>query len=277
MKPQDKRKILIALMVAAGLATLGCVVGMFFVSDHYSVEFVGPSGMGLVGLLLASFAAFMCLHHPFWKFPALAGMAVAAIFMFFHPFAMFLHVHSYSHHSFKTDLFHLCERIDGFGFTLVGLLCLVPFVMAPRIKSSVRLLQLAVALSCLLLFVYFQGHIWKIISYPDLIDKAATAIGIFAVAGIFVVFLLNQFFGIKIKNPVTYSAATVHLQCPRCKTFQDVSEGESVCHVCNLRFKFEVEEPVCAKCGYNLYNLTGSRCPECGTVFRAGINHNATA
>jgi len=55
----------------------------------------------------------------------------------------------------------------------------------------------------------------------------------------------------------------VELTCPRCRTSQTIRPGMARCSSCKLRIEVIVEEPVCA-CGYQLYQLTGATCPECG-------------
>jgi len=275
MKPQIKRIILIALLTITGLATLAILASCFlFNSDYRSEEFVMLSGMGLGFLVLISFAAFSCLYHHIWKFPALAGMIVSTLLMFLHPLVALMGT---TRSSYNDPLFHLISRLDGTGFTLAGLLCLIPFVMAPNIKLLGRLLQLAVTASYLLIGIFFQIIIWN----EDLLGrdmvKFIFALFIFAIAGSIAISLLNKFFGIKIKVPVTYSSTTLHLQCPRCQTFQNLPEGDSTCQSCKLKFKIEIEEPTCPKCGYNLYYLTVPRCPECGTMLAPGSAGGSTS
>lgn len=55
----------------------------------------------------------------------------------------------------------------------------------------------------------------------------------------------------------------VRLACPKCGREQAHKAGGSRCAGCGLKFRIEVAEPVCA-CGYQLYGITGERCPECG-------------
>ncbi len=58
--------------------------------------------------------------------------------------------------------------------------------------------------------------------------------------------------------------ALIDLFCPRCKTRQSLSAGDSACHSCGLRISIKIEEPRCSGCGYLLYKIPGNTCPDCG-------------
>ena len=58
---------------------------------------------------------------------------------------------------------------------------------------------------------------------------------------------------------------SVKVTCPRCTTKTDAAVGRSRCGGCGLIFVLELAEPRCVKCEYNLLDLRGDRCPECGT------------
>ncbi|MHC4108500.1 MAG: hypothetical protein ACYSTY_10490, partial [Planctomycetota bacterium] len=55
----------------------------------------------------------------------------------------------------------------------------------------------------------------------------------------------------------------VDLACPRCGLRQRVPTGTTRCGRCRAWMKIDVDEPRC-ECGYQLYQLRGDRCPECG-------------
>lgn len=57
---------------------------------------------------------------------------------------------------------------------------------------------------------------------------------------------------------------TVDLTCPRCQRAQSVGVGQASCSQCGLKFKIDVYSPVCAKCGYVLYGIDLTACPDCG-------------
>jgi hypothetical protein len=52
-------------------------------------------------------------------------------------------------------------------------------------------------------------------------------------------------------------------QCPSCGTQQSFAAGGARCIKCGLKVNIEFAEPRC-ECGYLLYNLPGTVCPECG-------------
>ncbi len=58
---------------------------------------------------------------------------------------------------------------------------------------------------------------------------------------------------------------TVRLTCPRCASKVEAGVGTSRCQGCGLLFLIQLAEPRCVKCEYNLLDLKGDRCPECGT------------
>ena len=59
------------------------------------------------------------------------------------------------------------------------------------------------------------------------------------------------------------SKATLKLTCPKCGKQQRLDTGLVRCIGCKFAMIIELEEPRC-ECGYQLYNLQSSKCPECG-------------
>ncbi len=56
----------------------------------------------------------------------------------------------------------------------------------------------------------------------------------------------------------------IDITCPRCNTsIKAQSNKDSRCPSCKLRVRIEVKEPRCT-CGYLLYQLAATNCPECG-------------
>lgn len=51
--------------------------------------------------------------------------------------------------------------------------------------------------------------------------------------------------------------------CPKCEYWQSLPTGPGSCANCKALLVIEIEEPRC-ECGYLLYQLISSNCPECG-------------
>jgi hypothetical protein len=270
MNPLTKRYLLIALLSLTGLATVGVIAAMF-ASTGRSEEFAAVSGLGLGYLVVISLAAFASLDRPWWRIVAASGMALSVVMMLLHPlwaWAECNRVYSYTAGTMPTNYewYRLFERLNGTGLSTAGVLCLLAYVMSMKIKSFGLLLQVLTSVSMLLLYLVLQSAMWdwRIVTGRRE-EKLLFALFALTAAGVIVVAILNKFFGIKIANPITYTATTLQLLCPRCHKNLELPAGESACQYCKLKFKIEVEEPLCPTCGYNLHNLTTPRCPECGT------------
>lgn len=61
-------------------------------------------------------------------------------------------------------------------------------------------------------------------------------------------------------------ASSVKLECPRCSLSQSIAVGASgaLCSQCKLHIAVIVREARCGECGYELRDLKGTTCPECG-------------
>jgi hypothetical protein len=81
--------------------------------------------------------------------------------------------------------------------------------------------------------------------------------------------ILHKLGGIPAGEELVTTPLTLTITCPRCAESQQVAAGRSRCRSCGLKFRIEIEEAVCAQCGYALYMLTSDRCPECGTPLAA--------
>jgi hypothetical protein len=55
----------------------------------------------------------------------------------------------------------------------------------------------------------------------------------------------------------------VQMTCPKCQAGQVLMNGPARCAACGFLMMIEIEEPRC-ECGYLLYRLAGTICPECG-------------
>lgn len=58
------------------------------------------------------------------------------------------------------------------------------------------------------------------------------------------------------------------IECPRCSRAQSIPLGEAgaLCVQCKLHIAVEVRAARCGRCGYNLSDLRGPTCPECGAA-----------
>ncbi|HOW73831.1 MAG TPA: hypothetical protein PKY77_24780 [Phycisphaerae bacterium] len=104
-------------------------------------------------------------------------------------------------------------------------------------------------------------------SSDEFIIRVLGTLGVLDFAGTLVLLILvklRQVTGVEQLESVT---ARVEIRCPRCSEAQTVDAGASKCRACGLKFRIEIEEPRCAKCGYLLWQLPERRCPECGLAF----------
>lgn len=93
-------------------------------------------------------------------------------------------------------------------------------------------------------------------------------IGIFSIAvvcGTTAVPIMHRVSAIRAREDVKTVDLTLTLTCPRCEKSQQLPAGRSRCTQCGLKFRIDIEEDLCGKCGYPLYRLTSAACPECGT------------
>lgn len=121
------------------------------------------------------------------------------------------------------------------------------------------------------------GCIWIVaailsnaIFIDDLTDfraRLAGAAGVLDACGSLTLVILARLARVRKVEQLQTSSKELELVCPRCAERQVVRAGDSECRECGLKFRIEVEEPRCARCGYLLWQLTERRCPECGATF----------
>ncbi|MBS0188619.1 MAG: hypothetical protein JSS51_11160 [Planctomycetes bacterium] len=109
----------------------------------------------------------------------------------------------------------------------------------------------------------FKSHDFE----DDLAARLMIASSIISVCGLLAVVL---FLAINRRAMATHSGAireiaNVRIICPRCAAKCDARVGTSRCNGCGLLFMLQLAEPRCVKCEYNLLDLKGDKCPECGT------------
>ena len=113
------------------------------------------------------------------------------------------------------------------------------------------------------------------ISYVIVVDPSWQAqrfwmrlIGIFSIlsaCGTIAVPIMHRVSAIRVREEVKTVELLLTMTCPRCDKLQQLPAGRSRCTQCGLKFRIDIEEEQCRKCGYPLYRLTSAACPECGT------------
>jgi hypothetical protein len=101
----------------------------------------------------------------------------------------------------------------------------------------------------------------------DLYYRVFGAAGVLDACGALVLLILAKLRQVGRVAGLESATPQVEITCPRCTTRQNVAAGASKCATCGLKFRIEIQEPCCEKCGYLLWQLPDRRCPECGTAF----------
>jgi len=134
-----------------------------------------------------------------------------------------------------------------------------------RLRPHMEWTRLATYLAIGVLTVILLLVIVIDLNMGDAVVKAITVAAIIATFGTIAVPILHKISGLSTeKTRSTVPDETVSLVCPRCKTQLELPLGsDSDCPECELEFLIEVNEKRCT-CGYPLYGLPTSVCPECG-------------
>ncbi len=263
--PRFKRAILLLLLALAGWTAILLALALY--RTGRSPQTMGWALAVILAqafLMLVSFAAFTALDHPRLRLPALVGMLAAAFMLAALPiFGWWWITDPYLLHRVRPDPAHYrMFQLAATGFLTAGLMCLIPFILVPRMRRVARIVQLTTILY--LSFAWLAGllYLWRIDTQR--LDDALTTLLIPAGACMLGVFALHKFMEIRHPDPLTSVTPTLHVRCPRCQCPQELALGESRCHRCRLRFSIAVEEPRCPNCHFNLHQLTRPICPECG-------------
>ncbi len=102
----------------------------------------------------------------------------------------------------------------------------------------------------------------------DVWSRAMGVVGIAVVCGTIAVPVLHRVSAIRVREGIRTVELFLSITCPRCNKTQDLPVGRSKCAQCGLKFLIEIEEEHCRTCGYPLYRLESTACPECGTPIR---------
>jgi hypothetical protein len=261
-----KRAILLVLLVLTGWTAVLLASALYRAGR--SPETMGWA-LGIIlaqaFLMLVSFAAFTALDRPKLCLPALIGMLAAAAMLAVLPVFGWYQI---------TDPMLLRQRahpdpahyrmfqLAATGFLTAGLMCLIPFILVPRMRRVARIVQLTTILYLSFAYLAALLYLWRIDTQR--LDESLTTLLIPAGACMLGVFALHKFMDIRHPDPLTSVAPTLHVRCPRCQYEQSLALGESRCQRCRLRFTIAVEEPRCPNCHFNLHQLTRPICPECG-------------
>ena len=214
-----KRGYLIGMLVLTGGGTCLTVMVLLTGSGYRETEGAIVSAVSLGFLLLLAFAAYSALDHRWWRIPAIAGAMLTALMMLVTPLWAW-----WDRSSLYGSSYEILDRLTGVGMITAGLLCLVPWVMVPRLNALGKLVQGATAGAMLLLYGFSWLVIWDASVVHDM-DNVFVALATLCGAGMLTVFVLNRFFGIKMPNPLTSVQATVWLKCPRCLKEQEIAAG----------------------------------------------------
>jgi predicted RNA-binding Zn-ribbon protein involved in translation (DUF1610 family) len=278
-----QRVFLLAILALTGLAAV--ITGAAIITGGSAAAAAGASpreqevmtwaikcvaGVGFLQVI--SFAALSALQRERWRFVALPGMLLAAVMMLALPLYVWWEVASAplpppGVAGVAVHLRHLqAERLVQTGLILSGVLCLVPFVMVPRMRRVGRILQWTAVLYLCGASLVTLGELWNRTGTGHLAQAVATLL---IPAGVCMmgVFVLQRFLSIPPPAPLERQSVedAVQLTCPRCGKPQSLPAGETArCADCRLKIKVEVEEPACPNCGFNLHRLTRPTCPECG-------------
>lgn len=148
--------------------------------------------------------------------------------------------------------------------THVGLLMLLPLRKPVARHARTATLGIVGVLAVLFLFVMWAEF------ESEVVFRSIAALSIAGICGTLVVPILAliELTLTRDTRESVPSKVKVDLTCPRCGSRQRLQTGFHRCSSCRLQIEIHVEEPRCT-CGYLLYKLTTSSCPECGRAVPA--------
>ncbi len=251
----------------AGLA-LGCVlilVAIVFPS-HWTDEAiirwvitpilgVAYGGLGLTGTMVLQKGKLVWMMRA-----GLVGISLAALWWLRFAWSPAMH---------RSDAAEANSMV-GVTLTLPALgVLLCGHLLAVETKSSVIRNAAWGAVGLLAAFIAMVvGLIWTIDSwdrYAGVISSLMSVWGLATLCSMLAVPAAARF--VERKKPVAKesiaSVFQLELTCPRCKAELTLPSGIGRCSQCRFALFIEVEEPRC-ECGYLLFRLETSRCPECG-------------
>lgn len=259
-----KRAILLLLLALTGWTAVLVAYALFRTGKNEATMDIALNTTLAQGvLLLVSFAAFSALDQKSLRHAALLGLMLAALMLALVPVFAWWEITEELHNRTANPQAHrhMLQLVQT-GVLTAALLCLVPFVLIPRMKRVARIVQLTTILYLSVAYLTALLKIWRIDTQR--VEEALVTLLIPAGACMLGVFAMHKFFEIRPPDPLSTVEEKVTLSCPRCRHEQEVALGTSRCAHCRLRIQIAAEEPLCPNCHYNLHNLTRPVCPECG-------------
>lgn len=184
------------------------------------------------------------------------GLSIALIWIdYFRIFPLFLH----------SSIILMALWIAALAFVLLAILSTAKLAKKYGWVTKLTVTSTIIT-SSILVFWITSTELWqyKADSFFEPI------VGVFATltaAGTLAMPVLHRLGAIDKRESIRTSSAVIRLQCPRCDEGINVSAGRSNCPKCRLGFTIEIEEEQCENCGYPLFKLESSTCPECGKAF----------
>lgn len=223
---------------------------------HASVASFWALGALAVGCLIGFGAG----DRRYWRWTGVAGAAAA--------FGLAL----------EAIWFHL----NDFEFPLVALCCVTSFIAYMNLMLLISLRDeqwwvrvLAIAFGGLTCLLIATLALLDDTGNGDLFDGLSRLLGASGIATactvlcIVVLAVMNKR---SLADAVEAAKYTISLECPRCFVRQTVKPGDTACTECGLKLSVKIEEPVCPRCTYPIYQTRSKVCPECGwTSVKSGV------
>jgi hypothetical protein len=164
--------------------------------------------------------------------------------------------------SLPNDYYERLTAVAGVAAVALPHICLLSLARLHLAYEWVRYSTIAVisvlaVVISLLILIDSHGDEW---------GRAIGILGILDICGTIAVPILHRVSGIAARERVVTTNLELAITCPRCGKSQTVAAGHSRCE-CGLKFRIEIEEEHCRRCGYSLYKAASGVCPECGTRF----------
>ncbi len=251
----------------AGVA-LGCVlilIAIVFPSDWTDEAIVRSvmtpivgvvyGGLGLTGTMVLQKGKVVWMMRC-----GLVGITLAALWWLL--FAWFPAMHR-SDAAEVNSIVGVTLTLPAFGVLFCG------HLLAVETKSRVIRIAAWGAVGLLAAFIAMVVALtWTIDSWDRYAEVIATLMVVWGLATLCSMFAVPAAARFVVrKRPVAKesiaSVFQLELTCPRCQAELTLPSGIGRCSQCRFALLIEVEEPRC-ECGYLLFRLETSQCPECG-------------